>query len=41
MYGGMSEHDLGAIYTYLMSLKPIKNAVPEKFKPNAKTVAIR
>lgn len=41
MYGGMTEQDLGAIYTYLMTLKPIKNAVPEKFKPNNKTVAMR
>jgi Cytochrome c len=41
MYGGMSEQDLGAIYTYLMTLKPIKNAIPEKFKPNVKTVAMR
>ncbi len=35
MYAGMTEQDLGAIYTYLMSLKPIKNPVPEKFKPLA------
>ncbi|MBD2702357.1 c-type cytochrome [Spirosoma sp. BT702] len=33
MYGGMNEQDLGAIYTYLMSLKPIPNKV-EKFTPN-------
>ncbi|GAB2592777.1 c-type cytochrome [Spirosoma areae] len=32
MYGGMNEQDLGAIYTYLMSLKPIRNKVAEKFK---------
>lgn len=32
MYAGMKEQDLGAIYTYLMSLKPIKNKI-EKFKP--------
>ncbi|GAB3939921.1 cytochrome c [Spirosoma harenae] len=34
MYGGMKEKDLGAIYTYLKSLKPIQNKVAEKFKPN-------
>jgi mono/diheme cytochrome c family protein len=33
MYSGMKEQDLGAIYTYLMSLKPIPNKVAEKFKP--------
>ena len=27
MYGGMSEHDLGAIYSYLRTLKPVKNKV--------------
>lgn len=40
MYGGMNEQDLGAIYTYLMSIKPIKNAIPEKFKPNTVPVAM-
>lgn len=35
MYGGMSEEDLGAIYEYLHSLKPVKNMVV-KFTP-AKT----
>lgn len=40
MYGGMNKQDLGAIFEYLKSLKPIKNAVPEKFKPN-KAVAMR
>ncbi len=35
MYGGMTEQDLGAVYTYLMSIKPIKNLIPEKFKPAA------
>lgn len=34
MYGGMKEQDLGAIYTYLMSLQPVQNKVPEKFKPD-------
>ncbi|MVM37484.1 c-type cytochrome [Spirosoma sp. HMF3257] len=34
MYAGMNEKDLGAIYTYLMSLKPIPNKVAEKFKPH-------
>ena len=32
MYGGMSEEDLGAIYEYLHSLKPVKNLVV-KFTP--------
>lgn len=35
MYGGMTEEDLGAIYEYLQSLKPVKNMVV-KFTP-AKT----
>ncbi|WP_080055152.1 c-type cytochrome [Spirosoma aerolatum] len=33
MYGGMTEKDLGAMYTYLMSIKPISNKVADKFKP--------
>ena len=41
MYAGMSEKDLGAIYTYLMSLEPIKNSIPEKFTPANKAVASR
>lgn len=42
MYGGMSEQDLGAMYTYLMSVPPIKNAIPEKFKPAmSKAVSMR
>lgn len=32
MYGGMTEKDLGAIYEYLHSLKPVKNLVV-KFTP--------
>lgn len=32
MYSGMTEEDLGAIYTYIQSLPPIKNKV-EKFTP--------
>ncbi len=28
MYAGMTEEDLGAIYTYLQTLKPVKNKVP-------------
>ena len=32
MYGTMTEEDLGALYEYLMTLKPIKNQV-EKFTP--------
>jgi len=35
MYGGMTEEDLGAMYEYLQSLKPVKNMVV-KFTP-AKT----
>jgi hypothetical protein len=27
MYAGMSEHDLGAIYEYLKTLKPVRNKV--------------
>jgi len=34
MYAGMTEQDLGAIYDYLHSLKPISNKV-EKWKPRA------
>ena len=41
MYAGMTEKDLGAIYTYLMSVPPIKNSIPEKFTPANKTVAAR
>ncbi|MGA0555496.1 c-type cytochrome [Larkinella sp. VNQ87] len=40
MYSGMSEQDLGAIFTYLQSLKPVKNSV-EKFVPKGKEVASR
>jgi len=40
MYGGMSEGDLGAIYTYLQSVKPVKNAV-ERFTPKSKLMASR
>lgn len=32
MYGGMEKEDLEAIYTYLRTMKPIKNSV-EKFTP--------
>ncbi|MBE0539583.1 MAG: c-type cytochrome [Ignavibacterium sp.] len=32
LYGGMTEEDLGAIYEYLQSLKPVKNLVV-KFTP--------
>lgn len=32
MYAGMTEEDLGAIYTYLRTVKPVKNYV-EKFSP--------
>ncbi|MDL1892778.1 cytochrome C [Sphingobacteriales bacterium CHB3] len=33
MYAGMTDDDLGAIYTYLRTLKPVKNQV-EKFTPH-------
>ncbi len=29
----LSDDDLGAIYSYLMSLKPVKNKVPEHIDP--------
>lgn len=41
MYGGMSEKDLGAIYTYLRTVKPVKKSIPEKFVPHAEKVAVR
>lgn len=28
VYENMTDEDLGAIYKFLMSLKPVKNAVP-------------
>ncbi|MCY7356154.1 MAG: c-type cytochrome [Rudanella sp.] len=40
MYGGMTETDLGAIYTYLRSVKPVKNKV-ERFTPKSKLVAMK
>lgn len=39
MYGGMEPKDLEAMYVYFMSLKPIKNAIPAKFKAN--TISMR
>lgn len=33
IYGGMSEHDLGAIYDYLRTIPAVKNQV-EKFGMN-------
>ncbi|MCW5895606.1 MAG: c-type cytochrome [Bacteroidetes bacterium] len=33
MYAGMTDEDLGAIYTYLRTVKPVKNQV-EKFTPH-------
>jgi mono/diheme cytochrome c family protein len=39
MYGGMTEEDLGAIYAYLHSLKPIKHTV-ERFTPAEATAGI-
>jgi len=41
MYAGMSEENLGAIYTYLMSIEPIKNKIEKKFIPASDAVAIR
>ncbi|GAB4022739.1 c-type cytochrome [Spirosoma koreense] len=40
MYAGMSEPDLGAIYDYLRTLKPVPNKV-ERFTPKASLVATR
>ncbi len=40
MYGGMTETDLGAIYTYLQSVKPVNNKV-ERFTPKSKMVAMK
>ena len=40
MYAGMSEQDLGAIYDYLHTLKPVEVKSPA-FVPNAKLVANR
>lgn len=40
MYGGMTEQDLGAIYDYLRTLKPISNKV-EKFTPKGAAMASR
>jgi hypothetical protein len=37
-YSGMTEEDLGAIYAYLHSLKPIKNEVV-KYKPTTRLLA--
>jgi hypothetical protein len=36
MYAGMREQDLGAVYHYLRSLKPVQNAVI-KFTPASVT----
>ena len=32
MYAGMTTEDLGAIYTYLQSLKPVENQVNKFLK---------
>ncbi|MFD1143697.1 c-type cytochrome [Larkinella insperata] len=40
MYSGMNEQDLGAIYSYLKSITPIKNAVTV-FTPREKEMAAR
>ena len=40
MYAQMSDKDLGAIYDYLRTLKPVKNSVV-RFTPNTKIVATR
>jgi len=34
MYAGMTEEDLGAIYSYLRTVKPVKNAVEKHPKTN-------
>jgi hypothetical protein len=38
MYAGMTEEDLGAVFTYLHSLKPIMHQV-EKFTPHGTAVS--
>ncbi|MDJ1469838.1 c-type cytochrome [Cytophagaceae bacterium DM2B3-1] len=38
MYSGMSEHDLGAIYSYLKTLKPVKNPTV-RFSPAKSEIA--
>ncbi|OGU77146.1 MAG: cytochrome C [Ignavibacteria bacterium RBG_16_34_14] len=38
MFAGMTEEDLGAIYEYLRTIKPVKNKV-ERFTPHNKTTA--
>ncbi|TAE21757.1 MAG: cytochrome C [Cytophagales bacterium] len=40
MYAGMTEQDLGAIYAYLLTVKPVKNKV-ERFTPKSKMVAMK
>ena len=35
-FGGMSDHDLKAIFAYLKTLKPISNAVPDPIPPAGK-----
>ncbi|GAB3332498.1 c-type cytochrome [Larkinella ripae] len=40
MYAGMNDQDLGAIFTYLKTVKPVKNAVV-KFTPKGQEVAAR
>lgn len=40
MLGGMNENDLGAIYDYLRTIKPVVNKV-ERFTPKPKLVASR
>ena len=34
VYGKKTDEDLKAIYAYLMSIKPIKNMVPQPVPPN-------
>lgn len=38
MYAGMTDEDLGAIYTYLRSFKPVKHSIV-KFKPRTQATA--
>ncbi|WP_128544832.1 c-type cytochrome [Larkinella soli] len=40
MYAGMSEQDLGAIYTYLKTVKPVSHKV-ERFTPKGREIASR
>jgi hypothetical protein len=38
MYRNFTDEDLGAIYSYLRSIPPIRNRVPEPLPPSAVSV---